>query len=117
MNYCACSCRDFRKRDPTRKASNEVVTGEVIGKIRVDVRTISNIERNAGNPTYENLYALIHVLGIDSREIFDYDEMHNAPTAFHLQQLLYGCSEREAQILMDISKTVLNGMRTDEPTK
>lgn len=86
-------------------------------KSGVDVRTISNIERNAGNPTYENLYALIHVLGIDSREIFDYDEMHNAPTAFHLQQLLYGCSEREAQILMDISKTVLNGMRTDEPTK
>ena len=77
-------------------------------KSGVDVRTISNIERNAGNPTYENL---------DSREIFNYDEMHNAPTAFHLQQLLYGCSEREAQILMDISKTVLNGMRLDEATK
>ena len=83
----------------------------------VDIRTISNIERNVGNPTYENLYSLIQVLKIDSREIFNYDEMHNAPTAFHLQQLLCGCSEHEAKILMDISKTVLKGMREDEPTK
>lgn len=82
----------------------------------VDLRTISNIERNVGNPTYENLYSLIHVLKIDSREIFNHEEMHNAPTSFHLQQLLCGCSEREAQILMDISKTVLKGMRGEELT-
>lgn len=82
----------------------------------VDIRTISNIERNVGNPTYENLFSLIHVLEIDSREIFCYDEMHNVPTVFHLQQLLLGCSEREAKILMDITKTVLKGMRGEDQT-
>lgn len=77
----------------------------------VEVRTISNIERNVGNPTFENLFSLIKVLKIDSREVFNYEELHNAPTAYHLQQILLGCTEEEAQSLTDVSEVVLKAMR------
>ncbi len=83
----------------------------------VEVRTISNIERNVGNPTFENLFSLIRVLKIDAREIFNYEELHNAPTAYHLQQMLLGCTEEEAQSLTDVSEVVLKAMRrTHKPT-
>ena len=83
----------------------------------VEVRTISNIERNVGNPTFENLFSLIRVLKIDAREIFNYEELHNAPTAYHLQQMLLGCTEEEAQSLTDVSEVVPKAMRrTHKPT-
>lgn len=83
----------------------------------VEIRTISNIERNIGNPTFENLFSLIKVLQIDSREVFDYEELHNAPTSYHLQQILRGCSEEEAQTLADVAEVVLKGMRGTEKSK
>ena len=99
--------------DAVRRARKQMkISQEKLAEmIGVDYKTINSIENPKGNPTFEVIYKLIQTLKLDAREIFHHDQICNAPTAFHLQQLLNDCSEDDALILMDVCQSILKGIK------
>ncbi len=102
--------------DAVRRARKQMkISQEKLAEmIGVDYKTINSIENHKGNPTFEVIYKLIQTLKLDAREIFHHDQICNAPTAFHLQQLLSDCTEYEAKVLMDVDQSILCGLRNQQ---
>lgn len=74
----------------------------------VDVRVISNIERFEGNPKLENLYALIHTLQADAREVFGMKCEIISPDAKKMHQIINSLTDEEASDMLTIMESVLH---------
>ena len=90
---------------------------EVASIAEVDVRTVLNIENYKGNPKFEVLCSIIRTLNLDTQEIF-YPEMgrESAPLTY-LQQIIGGCTDEEAEMLIQIVTSVLSALRDKNSKK
>ena len=90
---------------------------DVADQINADDRTILNIEHCKGNPKLEILWPLIRALNIDANTIF-YPEIQNRTNAqFQMQQFISQCSDTEVKLLLNISQTIINTLRTHDGTQ
>ena len=98
------------------RKKNKLSQQELAKEIETVNRTVLNIENGRGNPKLEVLYPLVRVLGIDPRELF-YPEMLNSKdstNSFLLAALIESCSEREAEALWPVVKSVLSALRSKQ---
>lgn len=95
----------------------KLTQSEVASIAEVDVRTVLNIENYKGNPKFEVLCSIIRVLNLDTQEIF-YPEMarESAPLTY-LQQIIGGCTDDEAEMLIQIVTSVLSTLRDKNSKK
>ncbi len=103
-----------RLADTVKKARMELglTQEQTAEKSRTDVRTIINMEQGRGNPKFETLFALIHALKMDAREIFDETAKLDTPSIRHLRLLVDECSEEEAATLLPVMEAVLTALRS-----
>lgn len=87
---------------------------EVAEKSGTDVRTIITFEQGCGNPTLKTLYAVVRVLKIDTREIFDDAPQTDSFAIRQLHALVNECSEEEAHTLLPVIKAVLTALRSSK---
>lgn len=95
----------------------KLTQSEVASIAEVDVRTVLNIENYKGNPKFEVLCSIIRVLNLDTQEIF-YPEIgrESAPLTY-LQQIIGGCTDEEAEMLIQIVTSVLSALRDKNSQK
>ncbi len=80
----------------------------------VDYRTVHNIEKRKGNPSMKVLYPLIRALSIDPKDVFYPEKAHEAPACKQLRQMIEGCSEKEAIVLLHVNRGILEAMRSPD---
>ena len=85
---------------------------QVTEALHIDDRTLSNIERDLGNPRLEILYPMIRYLNIDPREIFYPETKRATPALRHLRVLIENCSEEEAEALIPVFYSIFNVFRS-----
>lgn len=90
----------------------DLTQAQVASKIDRDTRTVMNIENYKGNPKMEVLYPLIHVLQIDSREIFNPEMERETPSVQRLRSLIVECDEQEAATMIPVVEAVLSALRS-----
>ena len=108
MNDYSHALGDTVKR---ARAKLDMTQGEVAEAANVDVRTVLNIENNRGNPKLRVLSALIKVLNIDAREIFNSEMRQESAELFRLRTLIDGCTDEEAAALIPCVESILSVMR------
>lgn len=80
-------------------------------KTGVDKRIIINMENGEANPMLEKLYPVIRLYGVDSRPIFFPEMVLDTPARNDLRLLLETCSEKEAAVLIQIVRAILDALR------
>lgn len=90
---------------------------DVANLINVDVRTILNIENYRGNPKMQVLFPLIRSLKIDPLEVFYPEAKNDIGKHRVLSLILADCNEQEAEVLWEISETVLAVLRENNATE
>lgn len=77
---------------------------EILG---LDPRTILNIEAGRGNPKLEKLYPLITYLKIPAERIFYPETASPSPALQKLLAELNGCTDKEAEDLLPMTRYLL----------
>ena len=86
------------------------LTQDILGElVNLGQRHIMSIENEEKGTSFESLYAIIRVLGIDANLIFYHDKEAETEdtTAGRLSRLLVQCDERELQIITALGETIL----------
>ena len=86
---------------------------EVADDLRIDVRTVLNIENRRGNPKLSILYPLIRYLNIDPYRIFYSSPKYTSPARQQLHQLIDTCTDEEAELLLPIHRAVISALRNN----
>ena len=89
---------------------------EVADAADIDVRTVLNIENYKGNPKMEVLYPLVRALKIDAREIFNVEIQRESPALRQLRLLIEECSEKEAEAIIPVFRSVLTALSDQNAT-
>lgn len=100
---------DAVKRAREEKKLTQVQVAEAV---KIDVRTVMNIENYKANPKMMVLYPLIRFLNIDSRDIFNSELHRDSPNLQKLRLMVEDCSEEEAGDMIRIFETVLTVLRS-----
>lgn len=85
--------------------------------IKIDTRTILNIEAGRGNPKFDKLHAIVTYLKIPADKIFYPDNQNSQPNLQKLMTLLNDCTEQEAEALLPMVRYLLDLLhKQDYPT-
>ena len=79
--------------------------------IKIDTRTILNIEAGRGNPKFDKLHALVTYLKIPADQIFYPDNQNSRPNLQKLFALLNDCTEQEAEDILPAIQYLLELLR------
>lgn len=83
--------------------------GEIIGRTG---KSVSNIECGKTNPKFDTIYSIFRTLNVDVNGLFYGGHSVDSTTSKELQRLLESCTERELEMVLDISRTVLSHTRS-----
>lgn len=83
--------------------------GEIIGRTG---KSVSNIECGKTNPKFDTVYSIFRTLNVDVDGLFYGGHSVDSTTSKELQRLLESCTERELEMVLDISRTVLSHTRS-----
>lgn len=83
--------------------------GEIIGRTG---KSVSNIECGKTNPKFDTVYSIFRTLNVDVNGLFYGGHSVDSTTSKELQRLLESCTERELEMVLDISRTVLSHTRS-----
>ena len=78
-----------------------------------DSRTIIKLEKGEVDSQFSTLCPIIQKLDIDARILFNEKKNTIIPTIAQLQEMLNGCNENEAQVLMNLCQIALSAMRNN----
>ena len=76
-----------------------------------DTRTIIKLEKGEVDSQFSTFCSIIQVLEMDARILFNEKRNNIVPTIAQLQEMLNGCNEDEAQVLMNLCQIALSAMR------
>ena len=94
------------------------MTQDAVGEaVRVDQRTIHNIEHGTSNPKLKVLYPLIRTLSIDPKIVFYPEHSQESPAYKQLQQMIEGCNEKEVSTLLVVVRDILDALRSKDLTE
>ncbi len=79
--------------------------------LKLDQRTILNIEAGRGNPKFEKLFSLVTYLKIPADKIFYPHNKDQSPNCQKLLTLLNDCTEQEAIDLLPMVRYLLDLLR------
>ena len=96
----------------TARIKQGLTQKQVTEDLHIDDRTLSNIERDLGNPRLEILYPMIRYLNVDPRDIFYPEMKRDTPSLRHLRVLIENCSEEEAEALIPVFYSIFNVFRS-----
>lgn len=99
------------------REAKELTQAALAEKIDVSIRTIIAIEKNQRNPTCEVLCRLIHALDISADLIFCPDRTRLTAEQDQFMRELLSCDEKEQQIVMTATRSLIRALRQDEPEK
>ena len=85
--------------------------GESVGKTG---KSISNIERGIANPEFQTIYKLFRLLEIDANTVFYPNRDTDNGTLAQFNRLLAGCSDKELEMLLDVSRDILMHTRKQD---
>ena len=85
--------------------------GESVGKTG---KSISNIERGIANPEFQTIYKLFRLLEIDANTVFYPNRATDNDTLAQFSRLLAGCSDKELEMLLDVSRDILMHTRKQD---
>lgn len=88
---------------------------KVADLVRIDNRTVLNIENFKGNPKMTVLYPIIRCLRIDPWDIFYPEMQRESPSLRKIRLLIEDCSEEEAEAILPVIQSVLNLLRKQSP--
>ena len=96
-----------------RKASKEhgLSQEKLAETIKIDTRTILNIEADRGNPKFDKLHALVTYLKIPADKIFYPDSQNSQPNLQKLMTLLNDCTEQEVEDILPAIQYLLELLR------